>query len=77
MLQDFEQVEMRPEVLDDGSCVVNFDVYEVDGEEQPVKQGGYVMVRQEDDDACFTVTVFNANGDVVSEVHLPFDFKEL
>lgn len=76
MLQDFEQIEMRADVLDDGTHVVNFDVYEVDGEELPVKQGGYVMVRQDDDDQCFAVTVFNADGDVVSEVHLPFNFKE-
>ena len=74
MLEDFEKIVMNSDELDDGSYVINFDV--TDDYNIPTKQGGYVMVRQEDDDQCFTVSVFNAEGDVVSEVHVPFKFRE-
>jgi hypothetical protein len=39
-----------------------------------IKQNGYVYVQQKED--MFIVIVYNAEGDVMSETHLPFNFKE-
>jgi hypothetical protein len=66
-----EKIVMNPDRLDDDSVVVNFDM--VDGEDV-IKQNGYVYVQQKED--MFIVIVYNAEGDVMSETHLPFDFKE-
>lgn len=66
-----EKIVMNPDRLDDDSVVVNFDM--VDGEDV-IKQNGYVYIRQRED--MFIVIVYNAEGDVMSETHLPFDFKE-
>lgn len=66
-----EKIVMNPDRLDDDSVVVNFDM--VDGEDV-IKQNGYVYVKQKED--MFIVIVYNAEGDVMSETHLPFDFKE-
>lgn len=65
---------MNPDELDDGSMVINFDA--TDEYNIPTKQSGYVIVRQEDEDKCFIVTVFNAEGDVLSETPVPFNFRE-
>lgn len=66
-----EKIVMNPDRLDDDSVVVNFDM--VDGEDV-IKQNGYVYVQQKED--MFIVIVYNAEGDVMSETHLPFNFKE-
>lgn len=67
-----EQVMMNTDRLDDESVVVNFNVYDHEHEEV-VKDGGYVCIRQELD--FFNVVVFDCNGDVLSEVNVPFKFK--
>jgi hypothetical protein len=64
-------IVMNTDRLDDDSVVVNFDM--VDGVDV-IKQNGYVYVQQKED--MFIVIVYNAEGDVMSETHLPFDFKE-
>ena len=64
---------MDTETLDDGSVVINFDQIDKDSRET-IKQNGYVMVRQETNE--FLVTIFNSDGDVISETSLPINFKE-
>ena len=64
-----------PDTLDDGSGVLNFDAFN-SGEDQPVATSGYVMARIEHDVSDFIVTVFNADGDVLSETVVPFNFKQ-
>jgi len=68
-------IQMNCDSLDDGSIVVNFDLHNTpDGE--VVQEGGYVHIRQDDDDHLFYISVFNCKGDAVSEIALPFNFKE-
>jgi hypothetical protein len=74
-MKSYEKIVMTPDELDDGSVVVNFDV--TDDYNIPTRQGGYVMARKDEDDKCFYVTVFNANGDVLSETVVPFNFSEV
>ena len=69
-----EQLLMRTDRLDDDSVVVNFDVYDTD-QREVTKDGGYVHVRQELE--FFNVTVYDCEGNVLSEVNVPFNFKEL
>lgn len=57
---------------DDNSVVVNFDLVNLDNG-GVVGQAGYIHVRMEDN--SFTITTFNADGDVVSFNQMPFDFK--
>jgi len=71
-MKPYEKIVMTPDELDDGSVVINFDI--TDDYNIPTKQGGYVMTRQDEEDKCFYVTVFNANGDVLSETVVPFNF---
>jgi hypothetical protein len=73
-LQNHENILMRTDRLDDDSVVVNFDVYDTD-QREVTKDGGYVHIRQEL--GFFNVVVFNCDGDVLSEVNVPFNFKEL
>jgi hypothetical protein len=72
-----ERIVIHTDTLDDegeNSMVINFDVY--DDELQEVTQtGGYVNVRKDKDDKCFYVTVFNDEGDVLSETVVPFIFN--
>jgi hypothetical protein len=63
------------DTLDDGSGVLNFDALDLNGD-QPVATSGYVMARMEEDISQFVVTVFNADGDVLSETVVPFNFKQ-
>jgi hypothetical protein len=63
------------DTLDDGSGVLNFDAID-DNEDQPVATSGYVMARIEHDTSDFIVTVFNSDGDVLSETVVPFNFKQ-
>ena len=74
-MKSYEKIVMTPDELDDGSVVINFDV--TDDYNIPTRQGGYVMTRQDEDDKCFYVTVFNANGDLLSETVVPFKFSEV
>jgi hypothetical protein len=74
LLENYEKLVMRTDRLDDDSVVVNFDVY--DNERREVtKDGGYVHIRQELE--FFNVVVFDCEGNVLSEVNVPFKFKEL
>ena len=73
MMKSYEKIVMTPDELDDGSVVINFDV--TDDYNIPTKQGGYVMVRKEDDH--FMIIVFDAEGNVESETNLPFNFQEV
>jgi len=65
-------IVMNTDRLDDDSVVVNFDMHDDGGD--VIKQNGYVYVQQKED--MFIVIVYNAEGDVMNETHLPFDFKE-
>jgi len=69
-----ENLLMRTDRLDDDSVVVNFDVYDND-QREVTKDGGYVHIRQELE--FFNVVVFDCEGNVLSEVNVPFKFKEL
>lgn len=73
-LKSYEKLIMRTDRLDDDSVVVNFDVYS-DAYHEVVQDGGYVHIRQEE--AQFKVVIFDCEGDVLSEVNVPFKFKEL
>lgn len=73
-VENHEQVVMRTDRLDDDSVVVNFDVYDRKHREV-TKDGGYVHIRQELE--FFNVTVYDCEGSVLSEVNVPFKFKEI
>ena len=73
-LQDHEVILMNTDRLDDDSVVVNFDVYS-DAYHEVTKDGGYVHIRQELE--FFNVTVYDCEGNVLSEVNVPFKFKEI
>lgn len=73
-----ERIVMHTDTLDDegeNSMVVNFDVYD-DELKEVTQTGGYVNVRKDKDDKCFYVTVFNDEGDVLSETVVPFIFNK-
>jgi predicted homoserine dehydrogenase-like protein len=72
---DYEELQMNFDSLDNGSVVVNFDIFDTEND-QVIKQGGYVMVRKDEDEHLFTITIVDASGDVVHEINFPFDFKE-
>jgi len=69
------QITMSAETLDDNSVAVNFDMWDNENG-QVVAQAGYVLTRQDDQDKCFYVTVFNAEGGVLSETVVPMHFNE-
>jgi len=73
-VKSHEQLSMRTDRLDDESVVVNFDVYDTE-QHEVTKDGGYVHIRQELE--FFNVTVYDCDGDILSEVNVPFNFKEL
>ena len=73
-MEIYEKIVMNTEELDDGSAVINFDI--TDDYNIPTQQGGYVIARKDEVDGCFCVTIFNADGDVLSETVVPFKFKE-
>ena len=73
-VENHEQVVMRTDRLDDDSVVVNFDMYDTDYNEV-TKDGGYVHIRQELE--FFNVVVYDCEGNVLSEVNVPFKFKEI
>ena len=66
------KVVMNQVRLDDNSVVINFDKFDVSNGEL-VGEGGYTHVRQESD--AYSITVFDCDGEVVSETRLPFKFK--
>ena len=72
---EYEELQLNTDHLDDGSVVVNFDIFDTEND-QVVKQGGYVMVRKDEDDRLFYITIIDASGDVAHEIRLPFYFKE-
>ena len=73
--EEYEEIQMNTDHLDDGSVVINFDVWDTEND-QVVKQGGYVMVKKYEEEQRFYVLVFNGSGDLVSETLLPFNFEE-
>jgi len=73
-LKSNEKLLMCADTLEDKSIVVNFDVYSTDYHEV-TKDAGYVHIRQELE--FFNVTVFECEGHVLSEVNVPFKFKDL
>jgi hypothetical protein len=60
-------------VFDADSIVVCFDRH-VDKSDEPTHFGGYVRIKQFDDDQCFNVVVVAANGDVLSDTTIPYNF---
>lgn len=73
-VKNHEKIVMRTDRLDDDSIVVNFDVYDTEYNEV-TKDGGYVHIRQELE--FFNVVVYDCEGSVLSEVNVPFKFKEI
>ena len=73
-LKSNEKLLMCADTLEDKSIVINFDVYSTDYHEV-TKDAGYVHIRQELE--FFNVVVYNCDGDVLSEVNVPFKFKEI
>ena len=71
-MEEFQKVVLDTNRLDNDSVVVNFNLFDEENDEA-VGDGGYVHVKQEEN--VFQVTVFNCDGDVVSEVDVPFAFK--
>jgi hypothetical protein len=68
-----ERIVMNVEQSDSvDAVVVNFDVYDFE-QDEVTQVGGYVQVRQHEDE--FTVIIFDAEGDVISQTSVPFNFK--
>lgn len=65
----------RPLYPDDNRIIVDFNVYDVEADEVS-HLGGHVCIRQNDKDEQCNIVVFNANGDVVSETTIPYEFIE-
>lgn len=61
---------------DDNRIIVDLDVYDFEADEVS-HVGGYISIRQSDEDQEFNVVIFNANGDVVSETTVPYEFVEV
>jgi hypothetical protein len=74
-IEDYEEIKLTTDRLDDDSIVINFDLFDTD-QDEVTKTGGYVHVRQDNEDKNFYVTVYNAAGDVLSETLVPFNFEE-
>jgi hypothetical protein len=74
LLENYEKLVMRTDTLEDDSVVVNFDVYNKNYKEV-TKDAGYVHIRQELE--FFNVVVYDCEGNVLSEVNVPFKFKEI
>jgi hypothetical protein len=72
-LNNEQKICMNADTLDDGSAVLNFDVYD-EQDQTIVAQNGYVLVRQKID--RFMVLVFDGDGDLLSETVVPFNFVE-
>jgi hypothetical protein len=70
-----EKVVMNTETLDDGSAVINFDVFDT-ATDKVTQTGGYVMVTQDDKAKRFHVVVINHHGDVICENEVPFVFNQ-
>ena len=66
----------RPLYPDDNRIIVDLDVYDFEADEVS-HVGGYISIRQSDEDQEFNVVIFNANGDVVSETTMPYEFVEV
>ena len=73
---DFDEIQMNTDRLDDGSIVVNFDVYDNENNDV-IKTGGYVMVRKDEDEKRFYIIVFDKDGEAVSQTLLPFDWSDV
>ena len=70
------EIQMNTDRLDDGSIVVNFDVYDNENNDV-IKTGGYVMVRKDEDEKRFYIIVFDKDGEPVSQTLLPFDWSDV
>ena len=58
----------------ENSVVVTFDKRDTEIDDV-VAVGGYVQIRQ--GSRCFQVLIFNADGDIVSDTDVPFNFKSV
>ena len=65
----------RPLYPDDNRIIVDLDVYDFEADEVS-HVGGYICIRQSDEDQEFNVVIFNANGDVISQTRIPYQFME-
>ena len=65
----------RPLYPTDNRIIVDFNIYDFEADEVS-HLGGHVCIRQSDKDEQFNIVVFNANGDVVSETTIPYEFME-
>jgi len=74
-ISENQEIVLFTERLDKNSVCINLDIYDYD-KDQAVAGAGYIHVRQDDQDKCFYVTVFGAEGDVLSETEVPYNFKE-
>lgn len=73
-MTDKHEIQLGVSQFGDNSVIVDFNLY--NHEEHLVDQhNGYVSIRQDEEDQCFYVAVFNADGDVVSETQLPYGWK--
>lgn len=70
-----QKVVMNVDRLDSNKIAVTFDLFDLD-DDQIVAGSGYVMARQDNEDQCFYVTIFNQAGDVLSETKIPFNFEQ-
>ena len=75
-VKPIEIIEMNTDRLDNGAVVVNFNLVDIENDEV-IKSGGYVCVRQDNYCCKFYVTVFDASGCVCSETVVPFNFEEI
>jgi hypothetical protein len=73
---DYDEIQVNPDTLDDGSVCVNFDVYDKENDEV-IRTGGYVLIRKEEDEKRFYITVFDKYNEVFSQTLLPFDWSEI
>jgi hypothetical protein len=65
----------RPLYPTDNRIIVDFNVYDFEADEV-TQVGGHLCLRQSDEDKEFNVVIFNANGDVISQTRIPYQFME-
>jgi hypothetical protein len=68
----------RPLYPDDNRIIVDFNVYDFKADEV-THAGGYLCLRQSDEEQEFDLVIFNPNGDVILQTRIPYEnlIKEL
>ena len=69
-----DEIKVSMDRLDDDSVCVNFDLYSNENDEI-IQQNGYVLVSTEEQE--FIISIFDSDGNVVSQVNHPFNFKKI